>query len=1429
MTGLSGDDARVLLIATATHHGRNLPSVPSVARTCEDLRTVLLERCGVRPERLRVLSDPADAQTMALAVTEEAQAAGTVLLVYFVGHGLLGPGGELYLAASGTDQLVPGLAEHQALSFSSLRQALAVSRASSIVVVLDCCFSTRGSLQAGVSVPAFMTGPANGIYLIGSAEQLALAPQDAAHTAFTGAFIELLTHGDPRGPHQLTLDTVYDGVFRAMRDSQGPLPRRQAGDRAGNLVIAPNPAIPAQAEPAEEPEPAPGRCPYPGLEAFGIDDADLFFGRGRMTKRILAAVASSVGSPEQSGPWILVGPSGSGKSSLLNAGLLAALRNGGLPEVPGSAGWPVVRLTPGTSPLHRLAVQLNAPTADAAERLREDPGHVVELVDSLLADRPDQRLVVLVDQLEELFTLGQDPSGRTAFLRALTALTGQSKGNRPRGLVVFSLRADFYEQAAKHPELFETLRDRQMLVEPMTAEELREAIEKPAGKAGLKLENGLADVILYELGSTVDGQPSTGALPLLSHAMWATWRRRTGWRLSITGYHSAGGIAEAVATTAEQVYTGLDTAGQEATRHILPRLVRVGEDSSDTARPVEHSALLHGIPDPHVAQLAIERFVKARLLTLDNGTARISHEALLRAWPRLRGWVEADRDWLHAEQQLADDAKAWGRSGRDTSLLYRGNRLTAMRERAARAPTSSAELEPALAAFMEASWQHESRGRRRRRLAKGLLGGLTVLVVIAAGLAFRALDTADRADLARSQNEAVLLSRDVAASSTALRGTNGTLARLLSAAAWQRSNTDEAFAAMAMSSQDPSVGRLTDDRFSRVNGLAFHPDGSKLVSRAVNGTMTLWRTDTWKPTHLTETAYGGGFSSVTFSPDGALFAANSLQGIKIWDTSTATVKVVLDQVTDSSAITFSPDGEMIASADFRKARVWDVATGKEKARFDSPASKIAFAADGTVLTAGGDDGIVHRWDVADGKLKSSVNFANKIQHIWSSPDSVDETIVCAGIDCHIGPLDINRMSRMEVDGDPTVNSDGSLIAVDGYDGFLTVWNTRTKKQVAKFYVGDTVGLIGLTFQPHGSILAAGTSRGVQLWDLSRARPEGRVPLMQADAPHGVKFTRGASGLITTGRKGTVHWSNPGGSGRPAEVVKAYPDHPGELVALSPDGTTVATAASNPRLAEIDLWDLASGKLIRTLRGHTRAIGSLAFSPDGTMLVSSAGQAFGNKSGPDTKALLWDTASGAIHAELTGHTSSVWEVSFSPEGSRVATADESGAVRLWDTRTGRLKRVLHGSHGRPSSLAFDHGGTTLVAAADSLSVWDTRNGRHKVLATAGLDKNESYGDVSLSPDGRFAVLSSGAFRVLIWDLDRDRLVTNVNVSGNVSDVEFASDAWTVAIATASGVKLLNVGFLRDPYAAVCRQAGRELTRKEWATYLPSVPYRSFSVC
>ncbi|MEU9887690.1 AAA family ATPase [Sphaerisporangium sp. NPDC051011] len=945
MTDLSGAGVRVLLIATATHEGPLLPSVPAVATSCQDLRTALIERCGVRPDRLRTLLDPVDAQTMARAVAEEAQRADTVLLVYFIGHGLLGPDGELYLAATGTDRLTPGMAEHQALSFSSLRQALEASRASSVVVVLDCCFSGRAALRGSQSLPALTMTPAHGMYLMGSAEQLALAPPDAAHTAFTGALIELLTHGDPRGLQPLTLDAVFDGVFRAMSDRQGPLPRRQAGDRSGHLVIAPNPAVPAQPGPPEEAEPAPGRCPYLGLDAFGVDDADVFFGRDGMTERVFAALTEVAGADEP-GPLVLVGPSGSGKTSLLNAGLTAGLRERGLL---GTTSWLPLRLTPDRSPLRRLAARFDT-SPETVDLVREDPDRTAELAERLLADRPEKRLIVLVDQLEELFTLCPDPSERTAFLRAVTALARPSGGGRPGALVVLALRADFYGQAAAHPELLAALRDTQLLVEPMTPDELHAAIERPAAAAGLVLDEGLADVILHEFGATADRQPAAGALPLLSHVLWATWLRRVGSRLTVAQYRAAGGIAEAIKTTADDTYDRLDRQGREAVRLMLPRLVRVGDDSADTAQPVDRSALLHGLPDTSAGQRAIDRFTRARLLTLDHDSARISHEALLRAWPRLAEWVDADRDWLRARQQLAADARAWERAGRESSLLYRGSRLAAVRERAESSPASAVEPESVLAEFVDASWQQE---RRRARWVRIVVASLVALLVLATSGLIGSVIFQRRAERAGERD----LARYLAAEAEGLRDQQPGLAKQLSLISY-RTNKDAGRGALLNSRRTPGVingeepahdlaysgdGRILAISVGDAIELRFKGGSERIKGVGVIGPVTVSRDsrtlaavtyderrpktawvrlwDISDPTHPRQTAapqLDEAVHSLALSTDGKiLYGGLWIGGIRVWDIGDRAAPKPLPTLNAHSArvdsLAVSPKRDLLAS------------------------------------------------------------------------------------------------------------------------------------------------------------------------------------------------------------------------------------------------------------------------------------------------------------------------------------------------------------------------------------------------------------------------------------------------------------------------------------------------------------------------------------
>lgn len=413
------------------------------------------------------------------------------------------------------------------------------------------------------------------------------------------------------------------------------------------------------------------RCPYPGLAAYTAADAPWFFGRERATAALVGRLAERMDS---AGPLVLAAPSGAGKSSLLRAGLLPALRAGALP---GSRHWPVRVLTPGAHPLTELAAALagpGTPCAASAEELAEAPERCAAAVRAALG--PGPRLVLVVDQFEEVFTACEDSRERRAFVTALCTAARDAPC-----AVVIGVRADFYGPCLDHPALAPALSAGVFALRPMSVREVRAAITRPAREAALELEPGLEELLLSDLGIHGDDEPvAGGTLPLLAHALLATWQQRSGRTLTVAGYRLTGGLHGAVATTAERVHAGLDPAERRTARQVLLRLVQVGEIAGETRRRVPHERLLEHLPDPEKTAAVIDVFVRARLLTLDADTVEITHEALLRAWPRLRGWIRADRAGLVVHQRLTEAAGAWKREGRDPAALYRGTRLAVARE-----------------------------------------------------------------------------------------------------------------------------------------------------------------------------------------------------------------------------------------------------------------------------------------------------------------------------------------------------------------------------------------------------------------------------------------------------------------------------------------------------------------------------------------------------------------------------------------------------------------------------------------------------------------------------------------------------------------------------------------------------------------------------
>ncbi|MFE5809401.1 hypothetical protein [Streptomyces sp. NPDC056491] len=1419
MTSLSGPGVRVLLIATSTHHGPHLPSVPSVARTFEDLRTVFTERCGVRPDRLRLLLDPPDARAMAEAVTEEAQRADTVLLVYFVGHGLLGPGGELHLAASGTDRLTPGMAGHQALSFTALRQALEVSRASSVVLVLDCCFSGRVSLGTSASVPALAVEPTHGVYFIGSAEQLADAPPDAMHTAFSGALINVLTTGDPRGPQPLTLDAVYDAVFQNLRDQQRPWPRRQAGDRSGALVIAPNPARRADEPLAQEP-PAPGRCPYPGLEAFRVEDADVFFGRDRMTERVLAAVGSRAAASDRSALLVLVGASGSGKSSLLNAGLLARLRDGGLP---GSAAWPCLRFTPGASPLRRLTAQLAAVApggfatlaarglADAADLLREEPGRAADWIAGQAGEvrtdnAPERQLVVLIDQLEELFTLCPAEEERSAFLQALTALAAPVDGCPPRTLVVLALRADFYGQAVTHPELRAALDGGQLLIEPMTPAELRATIEEPATAADLLLDDGLADVILHEFGAAAHDRPEAGALPLLSHALWATWEKRAGTSLTVAGYRAAGGISQAIAETAEREYTTLDEAGQEAVRRMLPRLVRVGTDTTDTARPADRSELLHGLPDTKAAERAIDRFTtKARLLTADQNTVRISHEALLRAWPRLREWIDADRDWLRTGQQLADDAKAWERAAHDSSLLYRGNRLAAVRERAADAPTTAAALPPGPAAFMEASWRQERRGTRRRRAAAAFI---TVLALLASlGLA-GAVMFQRQASQAQERD----LARYLASEAEGVRNDQPGLAKQLSLLAYR---IDAGSGRGALSNSQRTPGVINDGESANI--LAYSANGRALAISTDNGIVLRGptgpdaaRIDVGRPGPLAFDRSGGLLAALTYPFD----RPKSLEAtLRLWDiTDLGRPKQVIELSVGEAgtALAISPDGSTaFTGAHTGEVRRWDISNRsapKELPALTGHANRIdtlSAAPTGDLLASVSLDGKVLLWDVKDPSRPARLSElrtadASKRQAIL--PDSL----------LHRADFDSSgRHLALPAASDP----------VSG----VALWNLDEPGSPRQVAAGDSTpdaehgtcsadDVQWMSFSPDGRQIVTKCGSRWQSW-LSGTTPGTGSGILAVGAnggssPGAVAFDPGHAGrLMDAGFEGIRVWNL---STVPEPGARAFlpgrQSNPTSLVYRSA-GPKQLLAVTN--LRSNALWDVTTPEspdlLFRRPAPVPYSGVAIALSPDGALVAapathggSEAGRLeLSSTSDPDGPPL-------AVFGDLDG---GVYGLAFSPTRPLLAVSvgrgkqagQERPGIRIYDVSNPREPRETGRIDGDANEIAYSSDGEALTAImqlrddgkeggyqmeiTQRLQSWDmTDPARPVELWRRPLPASGLGADFAYRPDGSLLALHhTGVLR--LWRVEHHQLIgdpVTVNVGSSRGPLAFSPDGTRLAL-------------------------------------------------
>lgn len=1155
--------------------------------------------------------------------------------------------------------------------------------------------------------------------------------------------------------------------------------------------------------------------PYKGLKPFEDKDKDRFFGRDQF-------VAKLVDELGKSRLILLLGASGSGKSSVIRAGLIPKLRQ----EIYGD---PFVDLTfkPNRNPFEGLCASLYPSVGAEAEMARQvDEDTLIRIVKTLKPK--ESHWLIFIDQLEELFTTSL-PEKQQAFIRALVRLNEflcDRKDDSVR--VIATMRSDFSDRLNQYPKLVKALKNQCLMLTDMQPEELRLAIEQPAAQHGVVFQSELVEAMIQD----VQGQ--AGYLPLLQYMLDLLWQTelesghledRT---LDMETYQQVGGARGALQQRVDEIYAAMAPEAKLATQRIFLKLVEIGgdEDSGTEWKAVRKRALRsefeNALENQVLKQLVDQNLLvsdaemdvdRDRLLPVQPATVEIAHEVLLTTWTTLREWIAEHRQAISLRNRLNEDVARW-QAQKHEDELWSGAKLARVQElRADKASTFNQVLggfSTAANQFIDASVRVRERQRRRTML------GLTSFSVVALGLAGFAgwqwhqsvrqnilalIETVDARILSHQHFEATIAAIKAAKQSQMIG---------------QAEMADEASIALhqVINNRTPELHRMQGYEFD------LSSDGKRLATLEIDGIVRVSATDSGKEIARIE-GYQGSVDDIALSPNGEQLITSEENGtLRSWNINSGE-EIARLKVQQEQRVVFSSDRKRLASIESdRTVRLWNITSGQKIARLEGHKGgirTITFSPNGKQLATSGSDMTARVWNADSGKevarfrvhqgevfdivfSPNSEQLATRepgTVRIWSIA-SRKEIAQLGQAELGYGGMvfspDGKRLAISSIDGTARVwniakrgeviqlkghqgrintaafSPDGKRLATSGVDGTARVWNATSGEEIAQLK-GHQGPVDDIVFSPDGKrLITNGADETVRVWDAEIEQYTAQLEGQQGWSAHTV-FSPDGKRLATEGENGTaLLWNATSGKG-----IARLKGHEGVVfgIAFSPDNKHLATSGGD---GTVRLWSAISGKEISQLKGHQEFVRQLVFSADGKRVIIG---------GVNGTVRSWEIATRKEITQMKGQQESIYDIAFSPDGKQVAIGKPNGTTAVREIATRKEIARLEGYQGSADSIVFSPDGKQLTAkhTDKTPSIWDAASGKQ----VAQLKEHKGYVyEVVFSLDSK-QVATTGADRMArVWDTASGKEIAQLEgQKGVVYGIAFSPNGKQLAIGETDG--------------------------------------------